>query len=188
MTLKRKMRRPPVPPDDYPIDEKGFKKRRPRRESGVYVTSDGIRKKRVEVLISEDLANMVYAEASKIYGSCRGAVSWFIESLLREWFIKRNPGLDNIHGRMPEQVFIKVLKRIADSRGEYVSMLEKAQVVERELRDAIMKERGADPRTVKKWINLFLQQGFIAYVGGFPPNRIFEVKKIPKTPQDILEH
>jgi len=48
-------------------------------------------------------------------------------------------------------------------------------VPEKVLDQAISEVRGSDPRTLKKWKNIFQKSGLIKYIGGLPPNRIVEL-------------
>ena len=49
------------------------------------------------------------------------------------------------------------------------------EIPEKILDQAIAEVRGSDPRTIRKWKNIFEKAGLIKFIGGFPPNRIVEL-------------
>lgn len=140
----------------------------------VYVTINGAEKRRIDILLSKDVAEKLFAEASRIYGRGRGGVSLLIETLLREYFKNRSIELPSSFGKSVREVFLQVLRKIAEYRNDSVEDI--LDVPEKELTRAISEVRGSDKRTVKKWIGIFIQNNLLEYIGGFPPQRVFKVK------------
>jgi len=139
-----------------------------------YVTTDGVRKRRVEILIREDLAKILFARAVEEYGKGRGSVSALIERLLEEYFFPRDHGESESESRV-EKVFKNIIRLIAEIRNTDPDRIN--EVTESEVLRAVSSLRGSDPRTIRKWLNIFLQNGYLEHVGGREPRRIFRINK-----------
>lgn len=141
----------------------------------IYITSQGVKKRRTEILIDEDLFNEAMAISQKLYGRGRGGLSLLISTLLRD-FIEQYKTKNIVLGdprKSIKEVFMEVLENIANKRK--CSTSEIHEITEKELVQAISNVRGSDKRTVKKWLELFLNNKLIEYSAGFSPNRIFRV-------------
>ncbi|MEM4620460.1 MAG: hypothetical protein QW607_09640 [Desulfurococcaceae archaeon] len=137
-----------------------------------YTTAKGVRKRRVEILIREDLAKILFAKAIEEYGKGRGGVSALIERLLEEHF-STNPG-DPGESRV-EKVFNNILIEIAKMRNTRVDMIN--EVTEQEIMRAVSNLRGTDNRTIRKWLNILIDQGYLQIIAGSPPKRVFRIRK-----------
>ncbi|MEM1936514.1 MAG: hypothetical protein QXD14_07345, partial [Sulfolobales archaeon] len=109
----------------------------------------------------------------------RGGLSLLISTLLKNFLddykAKKNVELPDSHRKTVKDVFLEVLNYIAKKR--QCSITEIVDILERELAEAIASTRGSDKRTIKKWMELFMNYKLIQPMGGFYPNRIFRVQK-----------
>jgi hypothetical protein len=131
-------------------------------------------KRELTVFISEDLYRQIIELAPVWYGKHRGAVSAFVEELIRRalatymhtQITHKNPP------RSVRSVYEQVVKKLM----EILNLDYKPdEVPEKYLDQAIAEVRGSDPRTIEKWKRVFEKVGLIKYIGGFPPNRIVEL-------------
>jgi len=131
-------------------------------------------KRELTVFISEDLYMQIIEIAPVWYGKHKGAVSAFVEYLLRgalatyqhTQITHKNPS------RSIRAVYDQVVKKIMEITG---LSYKPDEIPEKYLDQAITEVRGSDPRTIAKWKRIFEKAGLIKYIGGFPPNRIVEL-------------
>jgi len=125
------------------------------------------------VYISEDLYRQLIEVAPAWYGKTHGAVSAMVEEALRRYLSPlqhtastQNPkhGIRHTYGQVVEKI-----KEIMHYN------FKPTEVPEKILDQAISEVRGSDPRTVRKWKDLFQRSGLIKFIGGYPPNRIVEL-------------
>jgi hypothetical protein len=129
----------------------------------------------IEAVVDKALAEKLRNVAYKIYGERRGALSYTVEEALKT-FIKlyENKQVSiNPHNSI-DAYWRQALEYIKKKRGDDLAIYE---VTELELVEAIVKTRGADKRTVKKYLEMFLRLGYIKHVAGFPPKRVFKVQR-----------
>jgi len=112
----------------------------------------------LKVYIPVDLYERLLRVAPEIYGSFRGSLSHVVEIALRQYLplsgerIRRNPK------RKVVDVFKEVVKVIHEMVG---GELPPDSAPERLIEKAIQEVRGSDPKTVKKWLRLFKENGLI---------------------------
>ena len=133
-------------------------------------------KRHLHVLIDEELYKLLIETAPGIYGQSRyrGALSYIVEEALRHYLLplahtkstQNNPRLGI---RSVYNIVVEKIKEIMHYE------FKPDQVPEKILDQAISEVRGSDPRTLRKWKNIFQKSGLIKYLGGFPPNRIVEL-------------
>jgi hypothetical protein len=131
-------------------------------------------KRQVLVLLSEDLYKQVSQIAVVWYGKNRGALSAYVEYVLRralEDYLHTQ-----IHTKNPSRsvraVYEQVVRKIMEIKGY---SFKPEEIPEGVLDQAIADVRGSDSRTIAKWKNIFHKSGLIKYIGGFPPNRVVEL-------------
>lgn len=101
--------------------------------------------------------------------SFHGALSYEVEEALRNWILlhqsqhaqkpcKINP-VPKVH-----KVFMEVKRYLKEKYG--MLMMSGQHISRRFLVEAIMATRGIDPRTVRKWIRLFLEYKLIKHISG----------------------
>ncbi|MEM4620686.1 MAG: hypothetical protein QW607_10795 [Desulfurococcaceae archaeon] len=143
----------------------------------IYITSQGVKKRRTEILIEEEVFREALDIAQEIYGKGKGGLSYLINTLLKDFIeqYKNNAMKEEVLSQRKgvKEVFMEVLENIANKRK--CSTSEIHEITEKELVQAISNVRGSDKRTVKKWLELFLNNKLIEYSAGFSPNRIFRV-------------
>jgi hypothetical protein len=131
-------------------------------------------KRELTVFISEDLYKQIIEIAPVWYGKHKGAVSAFVEELIRRalatymhtQITHKNPS------RSVRAVYEQVVRKIM----EILNLDYKPdEVPEKYLDQAIAEVRGGDPRTIAKWKTLFEKSKLIKYIGGLPPNRVVEL-------------
>jgi hypothetical protein len=133
-------------------------------------------KKRLEVLIDEELYKLLIEVAPSIYGEgkYRGALSYVVEEALRQYLLPRlrTTSTQNNPKRGVKYVYMQVKEKAKEILNlDYPP----DEVPEKVLDQAISEVRGSDPRTINKWKNIFQKSGLIKYIGGLPPNRIVEL-------------
>jgi len=133
-------------------------------------------KKRLEVVIDEELYKLLIELAPSIYGEgkYRGALSYVVEEALRHYLTPRlrTTSTQNNPRRGVRYVYNQVVEKIKEMMHWD---FKPDQVPEKVLDQAIAEVRGSDPRTINKWKNIFQKSGLIKYIGGSPPNRIVEL-------------
>jgi len=138
-------------------------------------------KKVLTVLISEDLYRKLMdyvSEVAKSEGRLRGLLSMVVEDALRLYLAPRTQHAQ-IHAN-PGYRVRKVYGQILEVLKQMLGALPADGIVhEKILEKAIEEVKGADPRTVSKWINVLLKHGLLKVVGGVPPNRVFELVYTP---------
>jgi len=133
-------------------------------------------KKRLEVLIDEELYKLLIEVAPSIYGEgkYRGALSYVVEEALRHYLTPRQHTASTQNN--PKRGVKYVYMQVKEKAKEILNLdYPPDEVPEKVLDQAIAEVRGSDPRTLKKWKNIFQKSGLIKYIGGFPPNRIVEL-------------
>ena len=130
-------------------------------------------KVQINPVISEDLYKLLVEVAPAWYGKARGGISAIVEEALRQYLLPRvhtnstqNPrlGVRSIYNQVVEKV-----KEIMHYD------FKPTEIPEKILDQAIAEVRGSDPRTLKKWKNIFQKTGLVKFIGGFPPNRVVEL-------------
>ncbi|MEM1831819.1 MAG: hypothetical protein QXJ97_09865 [Desulfurococcaceae archaeon] len=115
--------------------------------STYYLSSEGLKRK-VQILIDDQLFREALEISSKIYGKSRGGLSLLISTLLRD-FIEQYKTKNIVLGdprKSIKEVFMEVLENIAEKRKCSISEIH--EVTEKELVQAIANVRGSDKRTV----------------------------------------
>jgi hypothetical protein len=133
-------------------------------------------KKRLEVVIDEELYKLLVEMAPGIYGQgkYRGALSYVVEEALRQYLLPRahTNSTQNNPKRGVKYVYMQVKEKVKELLNlDYAP----DEVPEKVLDMAIAEVRGSDPRTIAKWKSLFEKNKLIKYIGGFPPNRVVEL-------------
>jgi hypothetical protein len=135
----------------------------------------------IEAVVDKALAEKLRSIAYEIYHGRRGALSYTVEEAL-ETFIKlyENKQVSiNPHNNI-DAYWRQILEYIKKKHGD---MLTPYEIIEPDLVEAITMTRGADKRTVKKYLETFLRLGYIKHVAGFSPKRVFKVQRDgPETP------
>jgi hypothetical protein len=131
-------------------------------------------KRQVNILISEDLYKQVSQIAVVWYGKTKGALSAYIEYVLRRALDEYQH--TQIHTKNPSRsvraVYDQIVKKIMEIKGY---SFKPEEIPESVLDQAISEIRGSDPRTIDKWKRIFERAGLIKFIGGFPPNRVVEL-------------
>jgi len=129
----------------------------------------------IEVVVDKALAEKLRNIAYEIYGERKGALSYTVEEALKT-FVKlyENKQVSiNPHSNI-DAYWGQILEYI---KKKYDDILTPDEITEPDLVEAIVKTRGADKRTVKKYLEAFLRLGYIKHVAGFTPKRVFSVQK-----------
>ena len=129
----------------------------------------------IEAVVDKALAEKMRSIAYEIYGERRGALSYTVEEALKT-FIKlyENKQVSiNPHNSI-DAYWKQILEYIKKKHGD---MLTPYEIIEPDLVEAITMTRGADKRTVKKYLETFLRLGYIKHVAGFSPKRVFKVQR-----------
>ena len=133
-------------------------------------------KKHLHVMIDEDLYRLLIEIAPGVYGQSRyrGAISYIVEEALRRYLSPLQHTASTQRNPKPtiRQAYGQVVEKIKEI--EHLSF-KPMEVSEKILDQAISEVRGSDPRTVRKWKDLFQRSGLIKFIGGYPPNRIVEL-------------
>jgi len=134
-----------------------------RKASKKVLTKRG-EKVALQVLISKAVYDRLVAVAPRIYGAMRGALSFVVEDALKHYLplLEHNTRGPNPHNRV-RQVYNQVKAKVAEL--EQVPPSELWQSTEDKLKAAIASIRGSDPRTINKWIDVFVLQGLIKRLG-----------------------
>jgi hypothetical protein len=134
-------------------------------------------KKRLEVLIDENLYKQLIEIAPIIYGGkkYKGAISYVVEDALRQ-YLKPKTFAHTTYTQNPSRSVRQVYKQVIE-RIKFIENIdfEPEETTEKILDMAIAEVRGSDPRTIRKWKEIFEKSGLIKFVGGFYPNRIVEL-------------
>ena len=98
-----------------------------------------------------------------------GALSYEVNEALRNWILLHySQHRQNTHKINPvpkvHKAFMEVKKYLKEKYG--MLMISGQHISRRFLVEAIMATRGTDPRTVRKWIKLFLQYKLIKHING----------------------
>ena len=126
------------------------------------------------VFISEDLYRQIIETAPVWYGKHKGAVSAFVEELLK-MSLQRYLHTQIAH-KNPSRRIREVYNQVLDKLKELLKLnYVPDEVPEKYLDRAIAEVRGSDPRTINKWKNIFEKTGLIKYIGGTYPNRVVEL-------------
>ena len=101
--------------------------------------------------------------------SFHGALSYEVEEALRNWILlHQSPHTQKTHKINPNpkvyKAFMEVKKYLRERYG--ILMISGQHIIRRHLVEAIMATRGVDPRTVQKWIKLFLEYKLIKHISG----------------------
>jgi hypothetical protein len=124
--------------------------------------------------VSEDLYRQVIEIAPIWYGKSKGAVSAFVEELLRRALAAYQH--TQIHTKNPSRSVRAVYEQVVRKVMEITGLNYKPdEIPEKYLDQAIAETRGSDPRTIDKWKRIFERAKLIKYIGGFPPNRVVEL-------------
>jgi len=130
-------------------------------------------KKQLKVWISEEVYNLLVEYAPQIYGQVHGAMSHVVEEAIKQYLLPYQHTQIHTNARLSvRNVYRLVKEKIKEITHNHVIF----EVPEKIIDMAISEVRGSDPRTIEKWKNLFEKQGLIKCVGGFKPNRIYELK------------
>jgi len=132
-------------------------------------------KKLLQAYIDENLYKQIIEIAPIIYGKYKGAISYVVEDALRQYLKPKAPAHTTYTqnpSRSVRQVYKQVIERI-----KFIENIdfEPEETTEKILDMAIAEVRGSDPRTIRKWKEIFEKSGLIKFVGGFYPNRIVEL-------------
>jgi hypothetical protein len=131
-------------------------------------------KKELTVFISEDLYKQVIEIAPVWYGKHKGAVSAFVEDLLRRALVTYQH--TQIRTKNPPRSLRAVYEQVVRKVMEITGLNYKPdEIPEKYLDQAISEVRGSDPRTIEKWKRIFERAKLIKFIGGFPPNRVVEL-------------
>jgi hypothetical protein len=132
-------------------------------------------KKRLEILIDANLYKQLIEIAPIIYGRYKGAISYVVEDALRQ-YLKPKTSAHTTYTQNPSRSVRQVYKQVIE-RIKFIENIdfEPEETTEKILDMAIAEVRGSDPRTIKKWKEIFEKSGLIKFVGGFYPNRIVEL-------------
>jgi hypothetical protein len=124
------------------------------------------------IYISEELYNEILSLAVAWYGKSHGALSAFVEELLR----KAIAGYTAVERVNPSRSIRAVYYRVREKVKELMNLdYYPSETTEKILDAAIAEVRGSDPRTIEKWKVLFEKSGLIKFIGGFKPNRVVEL-------------
>jgi hypothetical protein len=128
----------------------------------------------IEAVVDKALAEKLRGIAYEIYGERKGALSYTVEEALKTFImLYENKQVSiNPHNSI-DAYWRQILEYIKKKRGDELAIYE---ITEPELIEAIVKTRGADKRTVKKYLETFLRLGYIKHVAGFSPKRVFKVQ------------
>jgi hypothetical protein len=141
----------------------------------IYVANTPRNKKHLHVLIDEDIYKLLIEIAPGIYGQgkYRGALSYIVEEALRHYLTPRtHKNTQNNPNRSIKHVYGLVKDKVKEiMKLDYVP----DEVPEKILDMAIAEVRGSDPRTIRKWKNLFEKSKLIKYLSEYSPNRIVEL-------------
>lgn len=103
-----------------------------------------------------------------------GVLSFEVEEALRNWIaLHLSQHTQNTHkiNPMPKvhKAFLEVKNYLKKKYG--MLMISGQHIARRHLVEAIMATRGTDPRTIRRWLKLFLESKLIKHVSG----EIYEV-------------
>jgi hypothetical protein len=141
----------------------------------VYVAKTPRNKKHLHVLIDEDIYKLLVETAPGIYGQgkYRGALSYVVEEALKHYLLPRAHTNSTQNPRLSvRSIYNQVVEKIKEIMHYDFKPTE---ITEKTLDQAISEVRGSDPRTIRKWKNVFQKSGLIKFIGGSPPNRVVEL-------------
>jgi hypothetical protein len=125
------------------------------------------------VYVSEDLYKLLIEIAPAWYGKSHGAISALVEEALRQYLAPRQHTASTQNPRLGvRSIYNQVVEKVKEMMHYNFKPTE---IPEKVLDQAIAEVRGSDPRTIKKWKELFQRAGLIKFIGGFPPNRVVEL-------------
>jgi len=132
-------------------------------------------KKLLQAYIDENLYKQIIEIAPMIYGKYKGAISYVVEDALRQ-YLKPKTSAHTTYTQNPSRSVRQVYKQVVE-RIKFIENIdfEPEETTEKILDMAIAEVRGSDPRTIRKWKEIFEKSGLIKFVGGFYPNRIVEL-------------
>jgi len=132
-------------------------------------------KKLLQAYIDENLYKQIIEIAPIIYGRYKGAISYVVEDALRQYLKPKTPA-NTTYTQNPSRSVRQVYKQVIE-RIKFIENIdfEPEETTEKILDMAIAEVRGSDPRTIRKWKEIFEKSGLIKFVGGFYPNRIVEL-------------
>jgi hypothetical protein len=132
-------------------------------------------KKLLQAYIDENLYKQIIEIAPIIYGRYKGAISYVVEDALRQ-YLKPKTSANTTYTQNPSRSVRQVYKQVIE-RIKFIENIdfEPEETTEKILDMAIAEVRGSDPRTIRKWKEIFEKSGLIKFVGGFYPNRIVEL-------------
>jgi hypothetical protein len=130
-------------------------------------------KVQINPLISEELHRLLLEVAPAWYGKTHGAISAIVEEALRHYLLPRQHTASTQNPRLGVRlIYNQVVEKIKEIMHYDFKPTE---VTEKVLDQAIAEVRGSDPRTIRKWKNVFQKSGLIKFIGGSPPNRVVEL-------------
>lgn len=162
--------------DTVKIPKKFSEKGEPKGKS-IYVTNSGHKKRKIGLALCPEIYEKFVKTVVEIEGSPK-AIGKVLEYLMLKYVEDASkPGTLPVRLTTQERLR-KILEYIASKRGVELSNLLYSEVLESELAEAIKYTIGSDKRTVEKYLQLLVETGVIAYIGGINPKRIYEVKRI----------
>ena len=115
----------------------------------------------IHIYISKDVNRKLRRLIAVKYGSYKkGMFSAEIEKALRYWIeFHEKTEIAKIEKPVDKDlaVYYDVLDFLREEKGFYPF-----EITEKDLRLAIARTRGSDDRTIRKWLNRFLERGFIS--------------------------
>jgi len=132
-------------------------------------------KVRLEVLISEDVAKKFYELVKMKHENLRGALSYEVEQALRNWIAAHTSSTQILAKKSnPQPKALVVWERVKEylkRRLDIPTIVAGMQVHKSFLIEAIAAVRGEDPRTIRKWLDKFIEYKLVKPLG---PN-VYEV-------------